>query len=101
MKEIRFFRKLIFIIGILFGLSIQLRAEPLDLKSRGNIENAYEAVLEVCIYDKMTLLSYDYISKGNREDFKGYVIYETDNEMIIIFTDDDDLAIKTIWEKLQ
>lgn len=99
MEEIRFFRKMIFVVGLLFGLSVQLRAEPFDLKSRGNIENAYEAVLEVCIYDKLTLLSYDYIPKANREDFKGYIDYETDEEMIIIFTDEDDLAIKTYWRK--
>lgn len=86
-------------IGLLFGLSVQLRAEPLDLKSRGNIENAYEAVMEVCIHDKMTLLAYDYVPKGNREDFKGYLVYESDEEMAIIFTDDDDLAIKTYWRK--
>lgn len=86
-------------IGLLFGLSVQLRAEPLDLKSRGNIENAYEAVMEVCIHDKMTLLAYDYVPKGNREDFKGYLVYESDEEMAIIFTDDDNLAIKTYWRK--
>ena len=88
------------LIGLLFGLSAQLKAEPLDLKSRGNIENAYEAVMEVCIHDKMKLLSYDYVYKNNLEDFKGYLVKETDEEMVIIFTDDDDLAIKTIWKKL-
>jgi len=87
------------LIIFLFGLSAQLKAEPLDLKSRGNIENAYEAVMEVCIYDKMTLLAYDYVPKGNREDFKGYLVYESDEEMTIIFTDDEDLAIKTYWRK--
>ena len=92
-------RLYITLIGLLFGLSVQLRAEPFDLKSRGNIENAYEAILEVCIYDKMTLLAYDYVPKGDREDFKGYVVYETDEEMDIIFTDGDDLAIKTYWRK--
>lgn len=99
MEEIRFFRKLIFIVGLLFGLSVQLKAETWNLKSRGNIENAYEAVMEVCIYGKMALLSYDYVPKGEREDFKGYVVSETDEEMTIIFTDDDDLAIKTYWRK--
>lgn len=100
MEEIRFFRKWIFIIGFLFGLSIQLKAETFDLKSRNNIENAYEAILETCIYGKMTLLSYDYVPKGDRKDFKGYVVYDSDEEMTIIFTDDDDLAIKTNWRKL-
>ena len=94
-------KKIVTVLGLVLclGLAVQLKAEPFDLKSRGDIENAYEAVLEVCIYDKMTLLAFDYVPKGAREDFKGYIVYETDEEMVIIFTDDDDLAIKTYWRK--
>ena len=97
MEELRFFRKWIFIIGLLFGLSIQLRAEPISF----NCDNAYESIMNICIQDNLKLLSYKYIQKLDKyEDFKGYVLSDTEKEIVIIFTDEDDIAIETTWEKL-
>lgn len=92
-------KKIIFLLVLLLALPLQAQ-ETFDLKNRNNTENAYEAVMEICIGGKLQLLAYDYIYKNNLEDFKGYIVEETEEEMVIILTDDDDLAIKTYWKKL-
>ena len=83
--------------GPVFGLSIQLKAEPISF----NCDNAYESIMNICIHDNLKLLSYRYVQKLDKyEDFKGYILSDTEKEIVIIFTDEDDIAIETTWEKL-